>query len=77
VAKGHVVGLLVFGRFCTYVSFCRSLNLSDEFFASGVGFVEELLTQRWGSGNGISAVYRILKTFVDLHNSCHDIVVGP
>jgi len=46
VAKGHVISLLVFGRFCTYVSFCRLLNLTKKFFASGVGFVEELLTQR-------------------------------
>jgi len=34
---------LVFGRFCTYVSFCKLLNLSKKFFASGVGFVEKLL----------------------------------
>jgi len=46
VAKCHVVGMLVFGRFYTYVSLCRSLNLSEEFLASGVRFVEELLAQR-------------------------------
>jgi len=33
VAKGHVVGLLVFGRIFTCVSFCRSLDLGEEFFA--------------------------------------------
>jgi len=77
VAKGHVIGLLVFGRFCTYVSFCRSLNLSEKFFASSVSFVEELLTQRWGSGNVMSEFYRFLKMFGDLQNPCHVIVVGP
>ena len=76
VVKDHVVSLLVFGRFYTYVSFCRSLNFSEEFLASGVRFVEELLAQRWGSGNGTSQVYRFFKTFGDLHNPCHVIVVG-
>ena len=53
-AKGHVVDLLVVGRFCTYVSFCGLLNLGEEFLASGVRFVEKLLAQRWNSGNGTS-----------------------
>ena len=77
MAEDHVVSLLVFGRFCTYVSFCGSLNLGEEFLASGVRFVEELLAQRWGSGNGTSEVWRFLKKFGDLHNPCRVIVVGP
>ena len=68
MAKGHVVGLLVFGRIFTCVSCCRSLDLSEEFFANSLCFVEELLAQRWASGNGTSEVWRFLKTFGDLHD---------
>jgi len=43
VTKGHVVGLLVFGKLsqCTCVSFRGSLNLGEEFLAGGVHFVED------------------------------------
>ena len=76
MAKSHVVSLLVFGRFFTYVSFCGSLNLGEEFLASSVHFVEKLFAQRWDSGNGTYEVWRFLKTFGDLHSPCHVIVVG-
>jgi len=76
VAKGHIVGLFFFGRFFACVIFCRSLNLGEEFLASGVRFVDKLLAQRWGSGNGTSEVWRFLKTCGDLHNPCHLIAVG-
>ena len=61
VNKGHVVSLLVFGRIFTCVSFCRSLNLSEEFLASGLRFVGELLAQRLCSGNGTSEVWRFFE----------------
>jgi len=67
------VSLLVFSRIFTCVSFCRALNLGWEFVASGLRFIEELLAQRRGFGNGRSEV----KMFRDLHNPCHLILVGP
>jgi len=54
-----------------------SLDLGEKFLASGMRFVEKLFAQRWDSGNGLSDVWRFLKTFEDLHNPCHVIVVGP
>jgi hypothetical protein len=43
----------------------------------GVRLVETLLAQRQGSGNGTSEAWRFLKTFEDLRNPCHVMVVGP
>ena len=77
MAKSHVVSLLVSAGSAPTSVFCRSLNLSEEFLASSVRFVEELLAQRWGSGNGMSEICCFFKTFGDLHNPCHVIVVGP
>jgi len=68
VTKGHVVGLLVFDRIFTCVSFYRSWNLGEEFVASDLRFVEVLVAQSWGSENGTSEVWRFLKTFGDLDN---------
>ena len=68
---------LVFGRIFACVSFCRSLDLGKEFFANNLRFVEELLAQRWDSGNGTSEVWRFLKTFGDLYNPCHLIIGDP
>jgi len=41
---------------------CGRVTIRCGFLASGVRFVEELVAQRWGSGNGRSEVWCFLKT---------------
>ena len=53
------------------------LSSSTSAHLVGLRFVEKLLAQRWGFGNGTSEVWRFLKTFGNLHNPCHLIVFGP
>jgi len=75
VAKGHVVCLLV--GICTCVRVGGALDLGQELLAGGLRFVQELLTNRRGSGSGASEAWSFSKTFGDLYNPCHVVGIGP